>query len=261
MQALQQMRGPFVACLIAFLASACTNAPMNNDAEITGTATYRERMALPAGAIFEATLEDISRADAAARVIGSTRVQSPAAPPIEFSISYDPQQIEATHRYAVRARILHEDRLMFTTDTVHHVLTQGAPTNVELLLKRAASSDTSGTASLENTYWKVVSIRGAPVVVTENQREPHLLLHPEDRRVTGHGGCNALTGSYEISTDRITFGQMAATMMACMNGMEQEQALHKTLRGVVRWKISGERLELLDAQGMTLIELESRYLR
>ena len=33
---------------------------------IKGTATYRERMALPPGAMFEATIEDVSRADAAA---------------------------------------------------------------------------------------------------------------------------------------------------------------------------------------------------
>ena len=33
---------------------------------IEGTATYRERMALPPGAVFEATLEDVSRADAPA---------------------------------------------------------------------------------------------------------------------------------------------------------------------------------------------------
>ncbi len=34
---------------------------------IQGTATYRERMAMPPAAIFEATLEDVSRADAASR--------------------------------------------------------------------------------------------------------------------------------------------------------------------------------------------------
>jgi len=33
---------------------------------VRGTATYRERMALPPGAVLEATLEDVSRADAAA---------------------------------------------------------------------------------------------------------------------------------------------------------------------------------------------------
>lgn len=150
---------------------------------------------------------------------------------------------------------------MFTSDTVHHVLTQGAPDSVELLLKRVAPSDTTSAASLENTYWKVMRIRGAPVTVVENQREPHLLLHPNDGRVTGHGGCNSLTGSYETTADRITFGQMAATMMACMNGMEQEQALHKALRDVTRWEISGEQLRLFDSQGAAVIELESRYLR
>jgi heat shock protein HslJ len=37
---------------------------------VRGTATYRKRMALPRGAVLEATLEDVSRADAAAEVIG-----------------------------------------------------------------------------------------------------------------------------------------------------------------------------------------------
>jgi hypothetical protein len=37
---------------------------------VKGTASYRERMALPPGAVLEATLEDVSRADAAAEVIG-----------------------------------------------------------------------------------------------------------------------------------------------------------------------------------------------
>ena len=39
---------------------------------IEGTATYRERMALPKGAVFEATLEDVSRADAPAVVVATS---------------------------------------------------------------------------------------------------------------------------------------------------------------------------------------------
>jgi putative lipoprotein len=231
-----------------------------DDAVVTGVATYRERMALPDGAIFEATLEDVSRADAPATVVASTRVPAPPAPPINFSISYDPQRIAPTHRYIVRARIVHQDQLMFTTDTAHPVLTHGAPTNVEILLRRASSTLTSD-ASLENTYWKVMSIRGTPITVHNDQREPHFILHPHDQRVTGHGGCNAMTGGYETAGDRLTFKQMAGTMMACMNGMDQEQALHQALRDVARWEISGERLKLLDGQGTPVIELESRYLR
>ena len=70
--------------LTAVTAGACTSiAPPA--VTVTGTATYRERMALPPDAVFEATLEDVSRADAPALVVASTRVTSPAVP-IAFSI-------------------------------------------------------------------------------------------------------------------------------------------------------------------------------
>ena len=54
---------------------------------VEGTATYRERMALPQSAVFEATLEDASRADAAAETIARTRIASPGNPPIKFTIA------------------------------------------------------------------------------------------------------------------------------------------------------------------------------
>jgi len=57
---------------------------------ITGSATYRERIALPPGTVFEATLEDVSRADAPAEVVGRVRVEKPGQPPFRFSIAYDP---------------------------------------------------------------------------------------------------------------------------------------------------------------------------
>jgi uncharacterized lipoprotein YbaY len=61
---------------------------------IQGTATFRERMGLPPSAVFEATLEDVSRADAAAETIKRTRITSPGNPPIKFSIAYDPQRAD-----------------------------------------------------------------------------------------------------------------------------------------------------------------------
>ena len=50
-----------LAAMALFLAAASSEAASQ---VITGTALYRERLALPPGAVFEATLEDISRADA-----------------------------------------------------------------------------------------------------------------------------------------------------------------------------------------------------
>jgi putative lipoprotein len=84
--------------------------------QVKGTATYRERMALPPDAVFEATLEDVAKADAPAEMIGQTRIDRPGNPPIRFEITYDPTRINASHRYVVRARILVGGKLFFTTD-------------------------------------------------------------------------------------------------------------------------------------------------
>ena len=56
---------------------------------ISGSASYRERIALPPDAVFEAMLEDVARADAPATVVTSTRVPS-ARVPIAFTIALRP---------------------------------------------------------------------------------------------------------------------------------------------------------------------------
>ncbi|WP_285763548.1 YbaY family lipoprotein [Biformimicrobium ophioploci] len=105
-------------------------------AQITGVATYRERMLLPPGATFEAVLEDISIADKAALELGRTTISKVSGPPFAFSIPYAPGIIEENHRYAVRARITVDGQLWFTSDTVHPVLTYDAGSSVEILLRR-----------------------------------------------------------------------------------------------------------------------------
>jgi putative lipoprotein len=240
---------------------------------ITGSASYRERIALPPAAVFEATLEDISRADAPATVLGRTRIESPGNPPIRFSIDFDPAAIDARHRYVVRARITLDGKLMFTTDTVKPVLGPDQVTQVDLLLVRvgaarpaapAASAvpPQASPASLENTYWKLVSLRGAAVQLADKQREPHLILQPADRRVVGSGGCNRLMGSYTLDGERLAFSKTAGTMMACAQGvMALERAFLDTLPQVATWRIDGQQLELRDGQGTSLAAFESRYLK
>ncbi|MFO1432190.1 MAG: YbaY family lipoprotein [Candidatus Competibacteraceae bacterium] len=115
--------------------------PTNAQAQtIQGTASYRERIALPPEAAFEATLEDVSRADAPAEVIGRTRIEPTGQVPIRFEIAYDVTRIDPKHRYSVRARITRGDTLLFTTTRIYPVLTQGAGTKVELLLQRLTKS-------------------------------------------------------------------------------------------------------------------------
>ena len=59
-------------------------------AVVTGTVTYRERIALSPQAVVEVKLEDVSRADAAAVTIGEQTITNPGQVPIDFEIEYDP---------------------------------------------------------------------------------------------------------------------------------------------------------------------------
>ena len=74
--------------------------------------------------------------------------------------------------------------------------------------------------------------------------------------MSGSGGCNRITGGYESNGDKLTFGQMASTMMACASGMETEQNFLKALGEVKRWKIAGHELELMDGAGKVVAVFE-----
>lgn len=78
--------------------TSMTEAPAA--ATVTGVASYRERIALPPGTVFEAVLEDVTLADAPAPVMGKTVLENPM-PPIRFTIPFDPSgfRLRAATRY------------------------------------------------------------------------------------------------------------------------------------------------------------------
>jgi heat shock protein HslJ len=113
--------------------------------------------------------------------------------------------------------------------------------------------------SLENTYWKLTRLDDQPVQVAAGQREPHMILQSESRRIGGFGGCNRLIGGYELEGERLAFGQLATTRMACPQGMETEDAFLVALEKVKTWRILGQYLEVYDAAGNLLVRFEARH--
>lgn len=112
------------------------------------------------------------------------------------------------------------------------------------------------TASFENTYWKVTRLRGAPVRVAEDQREPHLVFK-DGNSFAGSGGCNRIGGGFTRDDASLTLGKGFSTMMACPEGMEQEAELLTTLEEVRGYRITGEHLEFQDAEGRLLVRLQA----
>lgn len=126
--------------LFVALFSACSGKETPPEATgpapqvVTGSVTYRERVALTDAAIVEVQLLDVSVADAPAAVISLQRIRNPGQVPVHFRLEYAAASIDDTHRYTVQARIFEGDQLRFATDTAYPVITEGNPRVVEIVV-------------------------------------------------------------------------------------------------------------------------------
>ena len=441
-------------------------------AQIRGSATYRERVALPPNAVFEATLEDVTKADAPAELIGRHRMDQLSAAPIPFEISYDADKIEPSHRYVVRARIVVGGKVLMQTDgSGVRVLTGGRGNQVSLVLRPAngtapaagggaslgalpatffgdlpcadcegirhqlelfqdkvfflrlwylgrgdsariddigiwsvsASRDTllltgnrdasvrflvtdsatlgqltpagdvitstfkpelkrtrnvpplsprlrmrgmysysadagrftecltrktwpvavegesadleaaytmsiskpgealmvdlegqlasrpaadGGTrrrslvvekfgrvvpgescgpeapaVTVERTYWRLTRLGDTPVSAGSLQWEPHLILHPDSKRVSGSDGCSRLRGRYDLDENRLTFAEMATTSTSCPEEADPQREFPDALKRVTTVKLIRQHIEMFDARGKLLARFEARELK
>jgi heat shock protein HslJ len=118
--------------------------------------------------------------------------------------------------------------------------------------------------SITEKYWKLMEVNGKPVEATgQIRREPFIVLRNAGNRLTGNGGCNTFTGSYELGpANRIKFSQVVATRMFCPN-MEAETAMMKIFNDADNYVISadGKSLSLNKAKMAPLARFEVVYLR
>jgi heat shock protein HslJ len=141
------------------------------------------------------------------------------------------------------------------------------PTLVVIALQTVGAGDCTrvlpmalGNPQLEDTYWRLLTLIDQAVIAPDPQREPHMMLRSLDHRVIGFAGCNRMRGDYDVEGDRLEFDGVAGTMMACPGVMEGERAFHDALKRTFSYRITGERLILLDENGEPLAELESRLM-
>ncbi len=96
--------------LYGFLA-ACGDG---KTAALSGTVSYKERIALPPEAIIEIILLDTSRENAnKARLARQIIMTQGKQPPFAYELRYDPRGIEEDGSYTVAARALIDDEVRF----------------------------------------------------------------------------------------------------------------------------------------------------
>ena len=121
------------------------------------------------------------------------------------------------------------------------------------------AADTKPDVSLRNTYWKLVELNSAPVQPGDG-KELHMIIKGDDR-VNGYSGCNQFMGSVTVSGDGLAFGPVAGTRRMCENVMEQENAFLLALENAHHHAISGEDLEITDANGEVTMRFVAVYLQ
>jgi putative lipoprotein len=225
---------------------AATATPSAAVSKVTGSVSYYEKIALPAGAVVDVKLLDASRQDAPAVTIGEQVITTSGNQvPLSFEIKYNPTVIDPRFTYVVRASITVEGKPWFTSDTTYPVITRGNPSAVELVLKRVPSP--APASALENTTWVLQSF------IEAGKETPALagvavsvIFDPAKGQVTGKGGINSYFGSYKLEGGKLTVtSPLGSTLMAGdQKAMDQEGKYLKALQSCQSYEIAGSRLTL-----------------
>ncbi|MCX6065792.1 MAG: META domain-containing protein [Chloroflexi bacterium] len=109
----------------------------------------------------------------------------------------------------------------------------------------------SSQPALEGTAWSLARLHGQAAL---SGSAPTLVF--KDGQASGSGSCNSFGGSYEIRGERLTFGPLAMTAMACADSglMEQESAYMTALAAASKFRLENDQLILYDASGQALAE-------
>jgi putative lipoprotein len=248
----------FTYLSLGFLLAGCGSeqspaTKTGNGATLTGSVSYRERMALPPDAVVEVSLVDVSPEASPGTVIAETTVASEGRQvPIPFELRYDANRVAANRTYAVKAAIRSGGETMFETQTPVPVTTTDAPVEVWLVRASGSGGGTGGgsaggaTSDLLHTVWQLQDVGGTPALPNVEAT----LEFPADGKIAGRGSCNRFFGGVEFTGDQMRVSQMGATQMACIgDAMTQESKYLGALQNAERFARDGTAL-LVYCKGM-----------
>ena len=126
-----------------------------------------------------------------------------------------------------------------------------------LALTLATATVQADGPSLVGTPWAAVELAGVAVPSEPAARQPTLEF-VANGRVAGRDGCNRFSGPYTRAAERLTFGELALTRMACPGTEDVTRRFDAAIKGTSRFRISGGRLELYGATGTPLAIFAAR---
>ena len=123
----------------------------------------------------------------------------------------------------------------------------------------AGCSSVSLDQPIEARTWRLASIDAQPVIPSQDPRQSaQIMFDGGTQRVSGSGGCNRISGSYQRAGAQLKIGPLVSTRMACLDaGRGQlESRFMAALQATTNYSIAGNELILLDDRGQTLAKLD-----
>ncbi len=119
-----------------------------------------------------------------------------------------------------------------------------------LVLAAFILSACSASSTLAGTSWKLISFGPANNPTAANTEPNPTITFDKDSKVSGSVGCNSLSGSFKVSGDKLVFGPIATTMMACDEKlMLQESTVLQVLGETAKFKLEGSKLTITSNSG------------
>lgn len=122
-------------------------------------------------------------------------------------------------------------------------------------------ASSANSATLRNTFWRILRLGESEVAALPNRREPSLILRDGERRFSATVGCNPITGRFTLSDGHLRFGTPNGPRLDCPTSLAAlEDQLVAALNATVSWQITGQALSLFDDAGRRTALLQAVYL-
>lgn len=100
--------------------------------------------------------------------------------------------------------------------------------------------------------WVLTEMKKVPVQLSGGRRDAYLNFDPYQKRFTGNGGCNQISGTYSLDKKTIRFGEIISTKMSCEN-IAFESSFLSILNSIDRYEVKGNDLLLKRKKDILLV--------
>jgi heat shock protein HslJ len=100
--------------------------------------------------------------------------------------------------------------------------------------------------------WVLTEMKGVPVQLSGGRKDAYINFEPREKRFSGNGGCNQISGNYSLDKKNIHFTEVISTKMSCED-IAFENTFLSTLNNVDRYEVKGDNLLLKRKREVVLV--------